>query len=85
MHGLSDKDPAVTIPMENATEVVAGHRASDHQMVTEQHWPNIVGKLAPLGRWSRVFGPLSSAIATLLDFGWQLTKLDEWICPDWVT
>ena len=80
--GLSDKDPAVTIPLESVVDFVAGHRASDHALVTTQYWPIVVDKLVPSGRWSKVSGPLSSAIATLLGFGWQIPKINEIVSPD---
>ena len=38
--------------------------------------------LEPEGRWSRVNGALSSAIATLLDHGWRLPKVGLWISPN---
>ena len=82
LHGLSAKDPAVTIPKENVIDFIAAHMASDHGMVTAKHWPSLVQKLGPTGRWSRVFGPLSSATATLLDVGWQLPSIQEWHAAD---
>ena len=60
----------ITLPIENVTDFLAGHLASDHQLITAKLWPDIASKLEAPGRWSRVFGPLSSAIATLQDFDW---------------
>ena len=80
--GLSKKDPAITIPIENVTDFLAGHLASDHKMITSKLWPDIASKLQAPGRWSRVFGPLSSAIATLLDFDWAVPSITHWVSPD---
>ena len=79
---LSKKDPAITIPIENVTDFISGHLASDHQMVTAKLWPDVASKLQAPGRWSRVFGPLSSAIATLLDFDWAVPSITQWVSPD---
>ena len=38
-----------------------------------------------MGGGAQFCGPPSSAIATLLDFGWQLPKINEWVSPDGVT
>ena len=83
MHGLSGKDPAVTMPMENVLDFVTGHLASDHKVISQQIWPQLV-KLLPSGRWAKVFGPMSSAIATLLGFGWTLPDISTWQSPDGV-
>ena len=80
--GLSKKDPAITIPIENVTDFLAGHLASDHKLITAKLWPDIASKLQAPGRWSRVFGLLSSAIATLLDFDWAVPSITQWVSPD---
>ena len=50
LQGLSKKDPAITIPIENVTDFVAGHLASDHQLITAKLWPEIAAKLDSPGR-----------------------------------
>ena len=80
--GLSKKDPAITIPIENVTDFFAGHLASDHQLITATLWPDIAVKLEAPGRWSRVFGPRSSAVATLQDFDWVVPGISQWSSPD---
>ena len=59
MQDLSSKDPAGTVPMENVVDFLAGHRASDHALITAQYWPKVVDKLVPNGRWSKVLGHLA--------------------------
>ena len=65
------------MPMDNIADFAVGHAASDHSLVTAKVWNQVVTKLSPVGRWARAFGPLSSAIATLLDFGWTLPSISE--------
>ena len=77
LHGLSKKDPGITIPIENVVDFFAGHLASDHQLITAKLWPDIASKLLGAVRWGKVFWPLSSAVATLLDFGWQVPELAQ--------
>ena len=46
--GLSKKDPAITIPIENVTDFLAGHLASDHKLMTAKLWPDLASKLYKL-------------------------------------
>ena len=69
-------------PIENVVDFFAGHLASDHQLITAKLWPDIASKLQGAGRWGKVFGPLSSEMATLLDVGWRVPELAQWVSPD---
>ena len=80
--GWSHKDPALTMPIENIFEFATGHAASSHCMSTSRVWKVKAPQLGLQGRWSKVHGPMSSAAATLLDFGWQIPEADCWISPD---
>ena len=80
--GLSHKDPALTMPIENVVEFAAGHAASTHKLSTARVWQVKAVDLEAKGRWSRVHGPMASAAATLLDFEWEIPEVDRWISPD---
>ena len=45
-------------------------------------WPILVEKLEGPYRWARVTGPLSSAIATLLDWHFVPLSFNLWVDPD---
>ena len=80
--GLSHKDPALTMPIENVVEFAVGHAASSHKLSTARVWQEKAVELEPNGRWSKVHGPMASAAATLLDFEWEIPAVDHWISPD---
>ena len=51
-------------------------------MSLEKIWDKLVGELEVATRWSRVKGPISSAIATLLDHGFEPRSFNQWVDPE---
>ena len=80
--GMSHKDPALTMPLENVLEFALGHASSSHKLSTARVWQEKAVDLAGKGRWAKVHGPMASAAATLLDFEWEIPSIDLWISPD---
>ena len=54
-------------------------------MSVKQMWPALVAKLTPApNRWKNVVGPISTVVATLLQFGWQPDEPLKWRDPEGV-
>ncbi len=83
-HGLLNKDPHISLCLENITHFLEAWRASPTHMTMgiQAVWPILFEKLEGPYRWSRVTGPLSSAIATLLDWHFVPLNYDLWVDPD---
>ena len=79
--GLSHKDPGLTMPSESIVEFAMAHRASKHKLSTARVWQEKLVDLQRQGRWATVHGPIASAAATLLDFGWDASSISEWTDP----
>ena len=69
-HGYSHRDPRQTMALENILHFLDAWAASpSHLSLSIQAvWDDMVLKLDVPYRWGKVTGPLSSAIATLLDW-----------------
>ena len=83
-HGYSHRDPTLTMALGNiphfldAWAASLGHLSLSIQVV----WDEMVHKLDVPYRWGKVTGPLSSAIATLLDWGFYPVSPSLWLDPD---
>ena len=84
MHGYATRDPIITCSIENVTHFLeAWHISPSYITLSIQAvWPDLLAKLEGNMRWASVRGPLSSAIATLLDWLFQSLSYDHWIDPD---
>ena len=51
-------------------------------MAARDVWQHFRDILEGQYRWSKVRGPMSSAIATLWDWGFEPLQLDSWMDPD---
>ena len=81
--GYANKDPLVTHSIQNIidfAETVVLCPLSFH-MVLEQIWPKLRDELEVPHRWSKVKGPISSAIATLWDHGFEPRSHTAWVDP----
>ena len=56
--------------------------SSEFSNVIGKKWDKLVEELEVATRWSRVKGPISSAIATLLDHGFEPRSFDTWVDPE---
>ena len=81
-HGYQDKDPLVSMMVENVTGMVEAIRQENGPtLIHRKAFDTILASMPESRRWSHVKGPISSAIATLLDHGWHLDSISEWTDP----
>ena len=82
MHGYQAKDPLVTMMVENVTGLVeAVMQENRPTLIHQKAFDAILISMPETHRWSHVKGPMSSAIATLLDHGWVLNSIGSWTDP----
>ena len=79
--GNESKDPEFTLAVENVLYYIEALLAQPRHMwlAVSVAWPAIKDELDVGLRWAKVKGPMSSAIATLLDYGLDPRKYDEWL------
>ncbi len=78
-NGFEGKDPELTLAMENVLHYLEALLAQPLQirLAVSVAWPWIRDDLATGLRWAKVKGPMSSAIATLWDFGFEPRASDQ--------
>ena len=84
MFGYATRDPLVTFSIEHVTHFLEALKGSPKHMTMaiQAVWPLMLTRLERKHRWMAVNGPLSAAIATLLDRGSQPVDYNLWIDPD---
>ena len=77
--GNESKDPELTLAVENVLHYLEALLAQPRHMrlAVSVAWPAIKEDLDVGLRWAKVKGPMSSAIATLLDYGFDPCEFDE--------
>ena len=82
MHGYQARDPLVALMVENVSGLIEAVRQENGPtMVHQKAFEVILASMPETHRWSHVKGPMSSAIATLLDHGWTLSNISTWTDP----
>ena len=82
-HGYLAKDPLLTMLVENVLGLAeAIQQEGGLTQIHKSAWDTIYCNMPQTYRWSSVKGPLSSAMATLLDLGWNLLSIEHWEDPD---
>jgi ribonuclease HI len=85
MHNFHQKDPLLTMTVDNVVAMVeAIIQQAGPTLVHKQTFVELVANMPADHRWSKVCGPMSSGIATLLDMGWTLHGIDKWQDPEGV-
>ena len=79
-HRLHHKDPGLTLAVDNIVDCVAALIQSPEKL-TAIAWERALDNLSGSHRWAYVRGPLSSMIATLLDFHWAPEAYNKWYDP----
>ena len=81
-HGYADKDPLVAMTVDNIVGFVEAVKTEGALTpIMCKAWANIISSLPDAGKWSKVAGPMASAIATLTDLGWAPLEPTKWIDP----
>jgi len=79
-HRLHYKDPALTLAIDNILDCVIAIAQSPLKL-TAIAWNRTMDNLSTNHRWAHVKGPLSSMMATLIDFNWAPEEYDKWYDP----
>ena len=79
--GLTTSDPWVEFPLETIVEFLIAHVNSGVKMANELAWKQKLPDMQKGARWSRVFGSLSAAMASLMDAGFETPSIHHWIDP----
>ena len=82
--GNESKDPELTLAVDNVLHYLEALLAQPRHMrlAVSVAWPAIKEELDVGLRWAKVKGPMSSAIATLGDFGFEPRASDQWVDAD---
>ena len=79
MHNYDHKDPALVLPLQTVSDFAQGIACSGAQMILQSVWGDLTKALKEACiRWSKVIGPVSAAVVTLLDLNWSLQDFDRW-------
>ena len=83
-HGYLDKDPLISFCLEKVLHFLeVWHASPSHMsMGIQAVWPKMIEDLEGPYRWAKVKGPMSSAVATLLDWQFRPVSFNFWIDPD---
>ena len=79
--GLTSFDPWVEFPLETIVEFLIAHVNSGMKVANEQAWKQKLPDMQKGARWSRVYGSLSAAMASLIDAGFEVPSIHHWIDP----
>ena len=79
--GLQDSDPMVAYPLETVLEFSIAHIRSATKLVNAEAWRRKHADLQVGGKWAKVCGSLSAAIASLEDAGFEAPAVDRWTDP----
>jgi hypothetical protein len=87
MHGYQHKDPWLLHSLENVLHFMQAlmDLPSHLRLAAESTWHAIREELGHKFKWARVKGPMSSAIATLIDWDFEPLSLTQWIDPTGAT
>jgi hypothetical protein len=83
MHHFGSEDPLLGQALDNVLHFLQAllDQPRHQRLAVAQVWKEQRDKLAGGYRWAKVRGPMSSAIATLWDWGFEPVAVDSWIDP----
>ena len=87
MHGYQLKDPWMLHSIENILHFMQAlvDLPSHARLAAQSTWDQIRESLGQKFKWARVRRPMSSAIATLIDWDFEPMSLTQWIGPTGAT
>ena len=62
-------------------DFLIAHVNSGVKMANEQAWKHKLPDMQKGARWSRVYGSLSAAMASLMDAGFEVPSINHWVDP----
>ena len=82
LHQLLHAHPMVQFPLETIVEFLIAHLNGDMRLLNAAAWEKKLVHLQQGGRWGRVYGTMSAAMASLLDTEFEIPpSINSWMDP----
>ena len=82
-HGYFQRDPWIAYSVSNIADFYQTLQDLPRHcfLAAQVHWQDLKDALEPTGRWAKVKGPMSAAIATLFDWDFEPPEINKWMDP----